>query len=227
MPTALVTGAASGIGAASATRLESDGWTVIRTDRIEAAGIHQLDVSKQDDWTQLFETLGPIDSLVHCAGIRERGSILDLTPQDWERTIQVNLNGSFYGVQSYARSAVKHDVQGSIVLIASVNSITPSKGQSHYVASKGGVAMLAKAAALELAEYGIRVNAIAPGSIDTPMQHARKSEPGRAEQQMARIPLARLGQADDIAHGVSYLVSPRASYVTGSVLPIDGGYLLL
>lgn len=227
MPKALVTGAASGIGAASANQLESEGWEVIRADITPVDGVEKLDVSVPANWQDLFEKIGPVDALVHSAGIRERGGILELTPEQWERTIRVNLNGSFFGVQAYAKSAVAHGIKGSVVLIASVNALAPSKGQSHYVASKGGVAMLTKSAALELAEHGIRVNAIAPGSIDTPMQQARKNEPGRAEQQMARIPLNRLGQAEDIAHGVSYLVSTGASYVTGTIMPIDGGFLLV
>lgn len=226
MPTALVTGAASGIGAASATFLEQEGWTVIRADINEADGILPLDVSDPKQWNDLFNQLGSVDALVHSAGIRERGHLLDLTPEQWQKTININLNGSFYGVQSFAKAAVARGIKGSVVLIASVNSIAPSAGQSHYVASKGGVAQLAKAAALELAEHQIRVNAIAPGSIDTPMQQLRKNEPGRAEKQLAHIPLARVGQPEDIARGVGYLLSEGASYVTGIMMPIDGGFLL-
>jgi NAD(P)-dependent dehydrogenase (short-subunit alcohol dehydrogenase family) len=226
MPTVLVTGAASGIGAASSSLLEQRGWTVIRTDIAKGEGITALDVTNPQQWNELLERSGPIDALVHSAGIRERGALLDLSPEQWAKTINVNLNGSFYGVQAFAKSAVQNGIDGSIVLIASVNSFAPSVGQAHYVASKGGVAQLTKAAALELAEHGIRVNAIAPGSINTPMQEARRSEPGRAEQQLARIPLGRLGQPDDIAEAVSYLVSPAATYVTGIIMPVDGGFLL-
>lgn len=226
MAKVIVTGGASGIGAASAALLENQGWHVIRTDIIEAEGVEKLDVSEPSDWNSLFERVGTVDALVHSAGIRERGNLLDLTPEEWDRTIRINLTGSFLGVQAYAKAAVREGVKGSVVLIASVNSFEPSAGQPHYVSSKGGVAMLTKAAALELAEHGIRVNAIAPGSIDTPMQAARRNEPGRQEKQLAHIPLGRLGQAQDIARGVSYLISPEAAYVTGTILPIDGGFLV-
>jgi NAD(P)-dependent dehydrogenase (short-subunit alcohol dehydrogenase family) len=226
MSKAIVTGAASGIGAASAELLESEGWEIVRTDISEADGIEKLDVSDPSDWNQLFERVGAVDALVHSAGIRERGNFLELTPEQWERTIKVNLTGSFLGVQAFAKAAIAQGIQGSAVLIASVNAFAPSVGQPHYVSSKGGVALLTKAAALELAEHGIRVNAIAPGSIDTPMQLARKSEPGRLEKQLAHIPLGRLGQAQDVAQGVSYLVSSKATYVTGTILPIDGGFLI-
>lgn len=222
----LVTGAASGIGAGTAELLSSQGWDAVRADLSPGDGIVQLDVSKHSDWLTVFDTMGPFDALVNSAGIRKRGALLDLTPEEWEQTIRVNLTGTFLGIQTFAKALAERGTPGAVVNIASVNSVAPVKGQPHYIASKGGVAMLTKAAALELSEHGIRVNAIAPGSIDTPMQQERLSEPGRRETQMAHIPAGRLGRPDDIAHGVSYLLSEQASYVTGVILPIDGGYLL-
>jgi NAD(P)-dependent dehydrogenase (short-subunit alcohol dehydrogenase family) len=222
----LVTGAASGIGAGTADLLTAEGWDVVRADLLPGDGIVQLDVSKPSDWLSILDSMGPFDALVNSAGIRKRGTLLDLTPEEWEQTIRVNLTGTFLGIQTFAKALTALGRPGAVVNIASVNSVAPVKGQPHYVASKGGVAMLTKAAALELSEQGIRVNAIAPGSIDTPMQQERLNEPGRRETQLAHIPAGRLGRPDDIAHGVSYLLSERAGYVTGVILPIDGGYLL-
>jgi NAD(P)-dependent dehydrogenase (short-subunit alcohol dehydrogenase family) len=222
----LVTGAASGIGAGTAELLSAQGWDVVRADLSPRDGIVQLDVSKHNDWLTVFEEMEPFDALVNSAGIRKRGALLDLTLDEWEQTLRVNLTGTFLGVQTFAKALTALGRHGAVVNIASVNSVAPVIGQPHYVASKGGVAMLTKAAALELSEHGIRVNAIAPGSIDTPMQQERLSEPGRRETQLAHIPARRLGRPEDIAHGVSYLLSERADYVTGVILPIDGGYLL-
>lgn len=226
MARVLVTGGASGIGASTADLLSAEGWEVVRADIASREGIVELDVSSPSAWEKVFDESGPFDALVNCAGIRKRASLIDLAPDDWDQTLRVNLTGTFFGIQGFAKSLIADNRQGAVVNIASVNSIGPVKGQPHYVASKGGLAMLTKAAALELAEHRIRVNAIAPGSIDTPMQLERVNEPGRKESQLRHIPLGRLGRPEDIAHGVSYLLSPRADYITGVILPIDGGYLL-
>ncbi|WP_028266087.1 SDR family NAD(P)-dependent oxidoreductase [Arthrobacter sp. MA-N2] len=226
MARVLVTGGASGIGAGTADLLSSEGWDVVRADVAPRDGVIELDISSHDTWLRVMDEIGPLDALVNCAGIRKRAELLDLTPEGWDETVRVNLTGTFFGIQTFAKSLIADNRQGAVVNIASVNAVAPVKGQPHYVASKGGVAMLTKAAALELAQHRIRVNAIAPGSIDTPMQQARLDEPGRRESQLAHIPLGRLGRPADIAHGVSYLLSPRADYITGVILPIDGGYLL-
>jgi NAD(P)-dependent dehydrogenase (short-subunit alcohol dehydrogenase family) len=226
MARVLVTGGASGIGAGTADLLSSEGWDVVRADVVPRDGVVELDITSHEGWLKVFEELGPFDALVNSAGIRKRSDLLDLTPEGWDQTIGVNLTGTFFGTQYFAKALIADNRKGAVVNIASVNAVAPVKGQPHYVASKGGVAMFTKAAALELAPHGIRVNAIAPGSIDTPMQQERLHEPGRRESQLAHIPLGRLGRPDDIAHGVSYLLSQKADYITGVILPIDGGYLL-
>lgn len=226
MARVLVTGAASGIGACVADKLASDDWDVVKADLNAYGDIVAMDVSDARAWQSVIAQHGPFDALVNSAGIRKRGGVLDISPADWEQTIKINLSGTFFGTQAFTKAAVADGRRGVVVNIASVNSVRPVKGQPHYCASKAGVAMFTQTAALELAEHGIRVNAVAPGSIDTPMQQERRNEPGRRQTQMAHIPLARLGDADDIAHGVAYLLSEQASYVTGILLPIDGGYLV-
>ncbi len=226
MKRVLVTGAASGIGAHTADTLEKRGWDVVRTDRAPADGVVTLDVTDEDGWASVVSEHGPFDGMVNSAGVRERVRLLDLSLADWERTVAVNLTGSFLGIQAVARAMVAAEHPGSIVNVASVNAMVPVKGQPHYCASKAGVAMLTRAAALELARHGIRVNAVAPGAIHTPMLQDRLEDPGQEEALLKRIPRRRLGQPVDISEGVSYLLSDAADYVSGVILPIDGGFLL-
>ncbi|WP_170970112.1 SDR family NAD(P)-dependent oxidoreductase [Nocardioides jishulii] len=221
----LVTGAASGIGAHAAATLAERGWEVVRSDRRPGDGVVELDVTEAGAWTQVVAEHGPFDGLVNAAGIRERARLLDLTPEQWDRTVAVNLTGAFLGTQAVGRALVEAGRGGSIVHVASVNSETPVAGQPHYCASKAGVAMLTRAAALELARHGIRVNAVAPGAIRTPMIQDRIDE-GQEEALVKRIPRRRLGEPADITEAISYLLSDAADYVTGVLLPVDGGFLL-
>lgn len=226
MARVLVSGAASGIGAATADLLARSGWEVVRGDIQEGAGVRHLDVTDADSWTRLLDDSGPVDGLVNCAGIRTRGRLLDLSLESWEQTIRVNLTGCFLGIRSVARSLVERGSGGAIVTVASVNALTPIAGQPHYVASKAGVAMLTRAAALELAEHSIRVNALAPGPIETPMLGERLAEPGQREWLISKVPQRRLGAPEDVAASVAFLLSDGAGYITGAVLPVDGGQLL-
>lgn len=221
----LVTGAASGIGAHTAALLAERGWEVVRSDRRPGDGVVELDVTDPGAWARTIADHGPFDALVNAAGIRERTRLLELTPQQWDRTVAVNLTGAFLGTQAVARALVEAERSGTIVHVASVNSEKPVPGQPHYCASKAGVAMLTRTAALELARHGIRVNAVAPGSIRTPMIQDRIDE-GQEEALVKRIPRRRIGEAVDIAEGIGYLLSDAADYVTGVLLPIDGGFLL-
>ncbi|MGW1092967.1 SDR family NAD(P)-dependent oxidoreductase [Streptomyces sp. NPDC002596] len=226
MPRVLVTGAASGIGAGTAGLLARNGWEVVKADIAGGDDIVKLDVSDPESWIDVVRHAGPLDALVNCAGIRTRVGLLDLTLEIWEQTLRVNLSGCFLGIQTFARSLIDAKRQGAIVNVASVNAFHPIKGQPHYLASKAAVAMLTKGAALELAEHRIRVNAIAPGAIETPMLADRLAQPGQRDWLLGKIPWDRLGQPEDIAAGIAYLLSDAADYVTGVVLPIDGGQLL-
>ncbi|MBI5090042.1 MAG: SDR family oxidoreductase [Actinobacteria bacterium] len=221
----LVTGAASGIGAAIAASLSSAGHEVIGVDRTAGDGILAADVGDAARWDEVVDGAGPVDALVNCAGVRLRTPLTELGLDEWNDVLRINLTGSFLGIQAVSRRWIAAGTAGSVLNIASTTSFGAVSGQVHYCVSKAGVAMLTKAAALELAPHGIRVNAIAPGPIVTPMLQTRLDEPGQAEWLTGQVPLGRLGSTDDVAGAARYLLGADAGFVTGVVLPVDGGWL--
>jgi len=241
---AIVTGAAAGIGRAAALRLGADGYRVACLD-IDEDGAGQaaaeiakdggtaiaagVDVSSADSVGAAFDRvqaeLGTPDVLVSCAGILHISPALELAADDWKKTIDVNLTGTFLCDQAAARLMAAGGRGGRIVNIASVHSAAPGRGLSHYDASKGGIWMLTRNLALELAPHRITVNAIGPGLVvNTRLGGGTSAE--YLDSVVPAIPLGRAGQPEDIAGAVAFLCSADASYVTGSMLFVDGGMLL-
>jgi NAD(P)-dependent dehydrogenase (short-subunit alcohol dehydrogenase family) len=172
-----------------------------------------------------LEHHGDIDNLVACAGIEIGGKALDIDMTTFRRVVDVNLSGSFLSAQRVARAVRTFGHGGAIVLIGSINSQIALPGSVAYSASKGGVLMLGRALAVDLAEFGIRVNVIGPGVTDTPMSAASLADPDRSVALMERIPMKRPADPNEIATAAAFLTSDDASYVTGAFLPVDGGWL--
>ena len=191
----------------------------------------KCDVSNQAEVADMVkktvEKFGRVDILVNNAGICQFKPFLEMSQEEWQKTLDINLKGYFLCAQTCAKEMAKQK-SGVIVNIASVVMGQIGMGMaglSHYSASKGGIAALTKTLALELAPFNIRVNTIAPGAIDTPMASSVKMDPKVLEQTLAVIPLKRMGQAEDIANAVLFLSAEASSYITGTILVVDGGWL--
>ncbi|QDU63953.1 3-oxoacyl-[acyl-carrier-protein] reductase FabG [Planctomycetes bacterium Pan216] len=241
--TALITGGSRGIGRAIAKRFADEGAKVaivynrgkepaeeLAAQIKEAGGealTFQHDVSNAEGAgeivDQLVEKWGKLDILVNNAGIIKDGLFLQLEPENWEAVIDTNLNGTFYFCKAAAR-AMMGKRSGSIINMSSVAAQFSNKGQSNYAASKAGIEALTRTLAAEVASRKIRVNAIAPGFIETEMTETVRSMAG--DKIKTAIPMKRYGQPDDIANAAVFLASDESTYVTGTVLTVDGGLRL-
>ncbi|MEC7923741.1 MAG: SDR family NAD(P)-dependent oxidoreductase [Actinomycetota bacterium] len=225
----LVTGGAQGIGRSVCEKLKNEGHHVISADRQEQKDGVYLDVTSEDSWDDVLDTTGPLDGLVNCAGIRTRNLIIDTSFEEFQRHLDVNITGTWLGIRGLFRRRANDSTSpdssvASIVNIASVNVVIAVHGQAHYVASKGAIVGLTKAAAIEGSAIGVRVNAIAPGAIRTPMTEERLVDPEQVAWLEGRIPAGRVGEPDEIASVASFLLSDGASYVTGTTVFADGGW---
>jgi 3alpha(or 20beta)-hydroxysteroid dehydrogenase len=232
---ALITGAARGMGASHARRLVAEGASVVIGDVLDEVGqqtaadlggsaryIH-LDVTRSEDWKAAVDLavseFGGLDVLVNNAGILMVASIEDFTESQWDTIIDINLKGQFLGIQAVI-PAMKASTKGpSIVNISSIAGFKGYESMPGYVASKWGVRGLTKQAALDLGKYGIRVNSVHPGTIETPMLDGV----GGAPSGDVKVALHRIGQPDEVSSAVLYLASDDSSFSTGIELVVDGG----
>ncbi len=176
-------------------------------------------------FAQVVKKVGPLDILVNSAGMETKRPFLTMPVKDWDQVMSVNLRAVFLCSQLAAQGMVKRK-RGVIINISSVHAVLPWAGHAHYCASKGGLEMLMKTMALELAGKGVRVNNVAPGAISTPINNSWLHDAAKRRRELKRIPLHRIGHPEEVAGAVLYLASDEASYVTGTTLFIDGGRTL-
>ena len=242
---ALVTGGEQGIGQAIARRIAQEGADVAidylnNLERahetgamIEAAGrravLIQADVARPADARRAVSDavaqLGSLDLLVNNAGIEKRAPFLDVSEEDYNAVIAVNLSGAFFLSQAFARHCRDARHAGKIINISSVHEELPFPHFTAYCMSKGGMKMMMRNLAIELAELGITVNNIAPGAVETPINAHLMADPKLLGPLLDNIPLRRLGKPADVAGAAVFLASPDADYITGSTLFVDGGLL--
>jgi 3-oxoacyl-[acyl-carrier protein] reductase len=240
MPVALITGASRGIGAACARALARDGFDVAvgyaadadgaaaTAAAVEEAGrrayVHRADVSDDGQAAGMVEAaeeaLGPLGALVLNAGITRDGLAVRMSDEDWSAVIDTNLSGAFYTARPALRGMLRRRA-GSIVAVSSVVGLIGNAGQANYAAAKAGMIGMVRALAREAGGRGVRVNAVAPGYIATDMTAALAGE--HRDALLARTPLGRLGDPEDVANAVAFLCSPAAAFITGAVLSVDGG----
>lgn len=250
---ALVTGGNSGIGAGVARALARAGAAIAVNwvshedratavvDGIRAAGgtaiAVRADVSREDEVQAMFrrvlDELGSVDVLVNNAGLQRDAPVHEMTLADWNVVLAVNLTGQFLCAREATREFLRRGVRdgvsrsaGKIICISSVHDVIPWGGHANYAASKGGVAMLMRTLAQELARHRIRVNSVSPGAIRTPINRAAWETPEAERRLLELIPYGRIGEVDDVARTVVWLASDAADYVTGSTLYVDGGMTL-
>ena len=247
--TAVVTGASSGLGYGIARRFLQEGMNVVlnhfrdesresarkladefNTPERTRAAVVQADVAQEDGAAKLLnaalENFGTVDVWVNNAGMESRYPTDELPLEVWERTLGVNLTGVFLGSRAALRQFLESGTRGVIINLSSVHEVIPWPTFAHYAASKGGVMLFSQTIALEYARRGIRVNCIAPGAIETPINAEKFDDPAQREQTEKMIPAGRIGSVEDVSAVAAWLASDEAKYVTGHSLFVDGGMSL-
>jgi NAD(P)-dependent dehydrogenase (short-subunit alcohol dehydrogenase family) len=239
----IITGSGSGLGRGIAMRFAEAGANVIVHYNSSAQGAHavvneigmtgrramaiQADLTHEREATRLLaesvEVFGGVDALINNAGIYPLAALMEMTPAQWDETINANLRSAFLCTQAFARQVKAQGSGGAIVNITSIEAENPAPMHSHYNAAKGGLLMFTRAAANELAPYGIRVNAVAPGLIWR--EGLEQAWPDGVQRWMMAAPLGRLGQPEDVADACLFLASPAARWITGASLSVDGGVM--
>jgi NAD(P)-dependent dehydrogenase (short-subunit alcohol dehydrogenase family) len=239
---AFVTGASYGIGAAIALELARDGFDLAVSatqlknlndivGKLEAAGARVIPlalnlqslVSLEHAIDATIRGFGQLDVLVNNAGVSLHKRVIDVTPEDWNTVIQTNVAGTFFACQKIGRHLIATGRPGCIVNLASTFGVIGYAGVSVYGISKAAIIHMSKMLAVEWAEYNIRVNTVAPGTVETPSRLATLSDPELRRTALERLPLHRFGLPEEIGAAVRYLVSPAAAYITGQTLLLDGG----
>jgi glucose 1-dehydrogenase len=242
---ALITGSSQGIGQAIAVRLAQDGANIVIDYRshsegaeetrrqVEAAGakgvVVKADLSSIDQINYLVDSgvkaLGGIDILVNNAGIEKHKDFWEVTEDEYDAVMAVNLKGVFFTTQAFVRQLQSANRPGKIINISSVHEELPFPHFTSYCMTKGGMKMMTRNLAIELAPFGITVNSVAPGAIETPINKSLLQDPAKLGALMANIPLKRLGQPADVADVVAFLASDKSDYMTGTTVFVDGGLL--
>lgn len=242
---ALVTGGAHGIGRAIALRFAAEGAKVavsgLDKDALEETSASILglggkaiaieaDVRHRSDADGMVEETirewGRIDILVNNAGVNRTAAFLEITEEEWDWHLDVNLKGTFLVSQRVSQEMVKQGSGGSIIQMSSVNGLAAEADQAHYNASKGGINLLAMSMAVELAPHGIRVNSLCPGFIETRLTKPLIDNPPAIAEYLRTIPMKRIGQPEDIASAALFMASDDSRYMTGHCMVIDGGQLI-
>jgi NAD(P)-dependent dehydrogenase (short-subunit alcohol dehydrogenase family) len=226
-PIVVVTGAAGGIGAATCDVLEGYGWEVIPTDRlpVDRPNALRVDVADAEAATDALSRLPRVDALVNNAAIQLFKSLLDTTVDEWDAVAAVNIRGAFVCLKAVHRQLA--EARGSVVNVGSVHAVATSHSVAAYAATKGGLSAFTRAAAIEMAPLGVRVNAVLPGAVDTPALREGFSRQAEAETKLvARTPLNRIGRPWDVAQIIAFLIDrERSAFVTGQDFAVDGGAL--